>query len=248
MTASPPPILLLHGFGQNRRCWGHFGAALGRAHEVDALDLPGHGSAGAIEADLPTTADLVADAIDRERPAVVIGYSMGGRVALHVALAHPDRVAALVLLSATAGIEDEVERARRAAADEALAASVETDGVDSFVDRWLALPLFSGLPPEGRFADERRTNSARGLAMSLRRAGTGTQEPLWDRLAGLTMPVLLLAGAHDEKFAAINRRMAEAIGPNATFVVVAGAGHSVHLEQPMSTTAIVDDWLAALVG
>lgn len=245
MTAPPPPVVLLHGFGQNGRCWGPFGEALAVAHEVDALDLPGHGAAAVIEADLPTTADLVADSIRAARPAIVIGYSMGGRAALHVALAHPRKVAGLVLISATAGITDDDERAARVAADEALAAAIEADGVDAFVERWLALPLFAGLPPEMRFDDERRTNSARGLATSLRRAGTGTQEPLWGRLADLTMPVLLLAGAEDEKFTAIARHMAEAIGPNAALVVVDGAGHSVHLEQPTMTAAIVNDWMAA---
>ncbi|MFN8053377.1 MAG: alpha/beta fold hydrolase [Acidimicrobiales bacterium] len=240
------PVVLLHGFGQTGRCWGPLAPALATDHEVTALDLPGHGAAGAIRADLWTTADLVADAIEPDRPAALVGYSMGGRVALHVALAHPRSVRALVLVSATGGIDDDGERDARRAADDALAARVETIGVDAFVGEWLALPLFAGLPPEGRFEDERRSNSAAGLASSLRLAGTGTQEPLWDRLGELTMPVLIIAGQDDTKFAALAERLAAGIGAQATLAIVGGSGHTVHLEQPLLTADLVTTWLANL--
>lgn len=243
MTDRHAPVLLLHGFGQNGRCWGRLGAALSARHEVTALDLPGHGAAGAVHADLWTTADLVAGSIDPEHPAVVVGYSMGGRMALHTALAHPERVGRLVLISATAGIDDEAERDARRASDEALATHIESVGVDTFVDEWLALPLFAGLPPEGRYVEERRTNSARGLATSLRLAGTGAQEPLWSRLAELSMPVLVVAGQNDQKFAALAERLATGIGDNATLAIVGGAGHTVHLEQPTLTTDLIAAWL-----
>lgn len=274
MNDAPPPVVLLHGFGQNRRCWGQLASTLAdqtasdptahdptpTAHDptriahdptpttpdVTALDLPGHGAAGAIEADLWTTADLVAEAIDPSTPAVVIGYSFGGRVALHTALAYPDRVAGLVLISATAGIDDDTERESRRRADERLADHIEEIGVDAFVDEWLALPLFAGLPESGRYVDERRTNHARGLATSLRLAGTGTQEPLWGRLAELTMPVLVLVGEHDTKFRDLGERMAESIGPSATFVVVGSAGHTVHLEQPGMVADLVVAWLGQM--
>ncbi|MFN8053625.1 MAG: alpha/beta fold hydrolase [Acidimicrobiales bacterium] len=241
---SPRPIVLLHGFGQTGRCWGAFGDALAAAGPVTALDLPGHGAASAVMADLPTTADLVAESIDE--PSVVIGYSFGGRVALHLAVRHPDRVAALVLVSATAGIDDEAERAARVAADEALAARIEAEGVDAFVDEWLGLPMFAGLDEATQFVDERRSNSALGLSSSLRLAGTGAQEPLWDRLRALTMPVLVVAGQDDTKFAAIAEQLAAGIGPTATLAVVGGSGHSVHLEQPAATADLVTAWIGAL--
>ena len=117
-------------------------------------------------------------------PATYVGYSMGGRLCLHLALARPETVERLVLVSATAGIEDDDERATRRAADDALATSLERDGVDAFLDGWLAQPMFATLADPG--LDDRRRNVAAGLASSLRLAGTGTQQPLWDRLASLT--------------------------------------------------------------
>jgi 2-succinyl-6-hydroxy-2,4-cyclohexadiene-1-carboxylate synthase len=176
--------------------------------------------------------------------AVYVGYSMGGRLALHLALARPDLVDGLVLLGATAGIEVEQARAARRAADEALASDVEQDGVDAFLERWLAQPLFASLPPEAADRDDRRRNTAAGLAASLRLAGTGTQEPLWDRLATLTMPVLVLAGERDERFAGLGRRMAGTIGANASFAVVPGAGHAAHLEDPEAFLHVLRRWLA----
>lgn len=237
------PIVLLHGFGQDHRCWGPLRRALEAEHDVTALDLPGHGGAAAIEADLWTTADLVAASI--ESPATVVGYSLGGRVALHVALAHPEVVERLVLVSATAGIDDDAEREARRLDDESLAARIERDGVGAFVEGWLALPLFARLPSDGRFEEERRSNSAAGLASSLRRAGTGTQEPLWDRLGEIEVPALVVAGQQDTKFRRLAERLAAGIGPGARLAVVGEAGHSVHLEQPVVTAELVTAWLRA---
>jgi 2-succinyl-6-hydroxy-2,4-cyclohexadiene-1-carboxylate synthase len=167
---------------------------------------------------------------------------MGARYALHVALTRPDLVRRLVTIGGTPGIEDAAERAARRAADEALAAGIERDGVAAFLDRWLAQPMFAGLPPDPDALADRRRNTAAGLAGSLRLAGTGTQEPLWERLPGLAMPVLVIAGASDEKFAAIGERMAAAL-PDATFVTVDGAGHAAHLERPDATADAVARWM-----
>jgi len=238
-----PPIVLLHGFGQTGRCWGPLAPALARLRTVVRLDAPGHGDTGGEGADLPDTAHLMAEA---GGPAVYLGYSMGGRMALQLAVDRPDVVEALIVLGATPGIEDSAERAARHAADRALAARIRDGGVPAFVDHWLALPMFAGLPPEGRFEDERRRNSAEGLATSLERAGTGNQAPQWDRLATIAVPTLVVAGEDDERYAAIAARTAAAIGPHATTALVPGAGHSAHLEQPERFTALVLDWLADL--
>lgn len=237
-------LVLVHGFTQTARCWGPVATALAEGHEVVRVDAPGHGRSAELGADLPATADLLAEL----GPATYLGYSMGGRLCLETALRHPEAVDALVLVSGTAGIEDEGERTARRASDEALAQRIEADGVDAFLDHWLALPLFAGLPPQARCLDERRTNTARGLAASLRLAGTGTQAPSWDRLGALTMPVLVVAGADDAKFTALAHRLAEAIGTNATLVVVPGAGHTTHLEAPDAFLAAVQPWLDARPG
>ena len=233
-------LVLVHGFAQTARCWGPAGAALALDHEVVRVDAPGHGGSDGVRADLAATARLLADL----GPATYLGYSMGGRMCLETALRHPASVRGLVLVSATAGIDDESERAARRASDEVLARRLEAEGVDTFVDTWLSLPLFAGLPQEGRFDAERRTNTAAGLAASLRSAGTGTQEPSWDRLPNLAMPVLVVAGADDAKFAALAHRLVDAIGANATLAVLPDAGHSTHLEAPEAFLATVAPWLA----
>ncbi len=240
-----PRLVLAHGFTQNLGCWGAIADDLATDHEVVRVDLPGHGRSGQVEADLPATAGLLGDV---GGPATYLGYSLGGRVALHLALSRPQLVRGLVLIGATAGIDDPAERAARRRADEALADEVERTGVDPFLERWLAGPLFATLPPEAAFVDARRQSPATGLAASLRRAGTGTQEPLWDRLAALTMPVLVLAGALDDRFCALGRRLAEAIGATATFAAVPGAGHAAHLEQPSALLALLRPWLRVVEG
>jgi pimeloyl-ACP methyl ester carboxylesterase len=137
-----------------------------------------------------------------------------------------------------------VARAERRAADELLADQVERDGVAAFLDRWLAGPLFAGLPEAAAGRAERLANSPQGLAYALRRLGTGVQEPLWDRLAGLRLPALLVAGEQDAKFCAIARQMAAAIGPSARVAIVPGAGHAVQLERPAELAALVEAFVA----
>jgi 2-succinyl-6-hydroxy-2,4-cyclohexadiene-1-carboxylate synthase len=225
-----PRVLLVHGFTQTVRSWATVAEDLAADHEVVRVDAPGHGGSDAIRADLSRGAELLGDAGGR---ATYVGYSMGGRLALRLALDRPDLVRSLVLLGATAGIDDPTERGRRRADDEALADRIKRDGVDAFLHRWLAQRLFATLPDD---PDERAApaaNSPGGLASSLRLAGTGTMDPpWWDELNGITAPTLVLAGEHDAKFTALGGRLAAAIGPPATFRPVAGAGHAAHLEAP----------------
>ena len=161
---------------------------------------------------------------------------MGARLALHVALRHPSLVERLIVLGATGGIDDDAERDTRRRADNELADSIERDGVPAFLDRWLAQPMFADVPDD---REERLTNSAAGLASSLRLAGTGTQRPLWHAIRGLNMPVLVLAGANDPKFVAAGRRLADCIGGNAHFATIPSARHAAHLEQPLAFARIV---------
>jgi len=235
--------VLVHGFAQTARCWGPVADDLARDHEVVALDLPGHGAAPHPAQDLVATAALIGEQGGR---GTYVGYSFGGRACLRLALDHPDLVDRLVLVGATAGLDGEAARAERRATDEALARRIEAHGVGAFLDTWLALPLFSGLPERYHFREERLRNSAAQLAASLRLAGTGAQEPLWGRLGELAarrLPVLVVAGTLDTKFTALAERLATGIGPTAQLAPVEGAGHTAHLEQPEAFLAALRAWL-----
>jgi len=236
-----PRLVLVHGFTQTGRSWGPVAADLARDHEVVRVDGPGHGHSASLATDMVEGARLLGET---GGPATYIGYSMGARLCLHLALAQPQRVTALVLLGGTAGIEDAVARAARRRDDEALAVELERVGVAEFVGRWLARPLFIGLDEGAAGRSARLENTVTGLAASLRLAGTGAQESLWSRLPELAMPVLAVAGERDEAFIARAEAMAVAIGPNAEVAGVPGAGHAAHSEAPEAFLAIVRRFLA----
>jgi 2-succinyl-6-hydroxy-2,4-cyclohexadiene-1-carboxylate synthase len=220
-------LVLLHGFTQTGRSWEPLLPRLTPHFDVVTPDLPGHGERWNVRADLWQAADLVGEEWGR---AAYLGYSMGGRVALHLALARPDLVERLVLVSATAGIEDHRERARRREQDEERARALERNGVEAFLERWLAQPMFAGLQASQAGLDSRLENRAEGLAAALRLMGTGAQEPLWTRLIELTMPVLVVAGERDDKFSEIALQLGGWIGAAASLAMVPEAGHACHLE------------------
>ncbi|MGH9056545.1 MAG: alpha/beta fold hydrolase [Acidimicrobiales bacterium] len=241
VTGKGGPVVLVHGFTQSGGAWARVAEGLSRRHTVITVDAPGHGGSSGVAADLARGADLMVESAGQ--PAAWVGYSMGGRYALHAALRHPRAVTRLVLVSATAGIDDPVERAARRRDDAALAARVESEGVEDFLRWWLDRPIFSTLPPDAAALDSRIGNTAVGLAASLRLAGTGTQEPLWTAIGALEMPVLVVAGERDPTYLAHAHRMVGCIGGNATLAIVAGAGHSCHLEQPEAFLGAVEPFL-----
>jgi 2-succinyl-6-hydroxy-2,4-cyclohexadiene-1-carboxylate synthase len=209
--------------------------------------LSGHGRDPVLARSWHDEVGRLLELLRRERVerAHLIGYSLGGRVALHVALRHPARVRRLVLESTSPGIADADERAARTAADAALADAIERDGVPAFVDRWMAQPLFrtqARLDGDVRARERARrlACSAEGLAAALRTMGVATQGDLSARLADLVAPVLLVAGAGDDRYRAHAAAMAARL-PDARVVVVPDAGHTVHLERPAA-------WLATVVG
>jgi 2-succinyl-6-hydroxy-2,4-cyclohexadiene-1-carboxylate synthase len=227
-----PTLVLLHGFTQTRQSWRRTVATLAGRYRAVTPDLPGHGGMSERRpASLAATLAYLRALVDE--PYVLAGYSMGGRIALHAALAFPERVRRLVLVGASPGLADAAEREERRRADEALAGRIEEIGVEAFAEEWAALPLWEGQPDRVRAAAnaDRLRNTAPGLAAALRGLGTGALPPLWDRLGELTVPVTLVAGERDEKFRAIADRMAERL-VDARVVVIPGAGHAAQLERP----------------
>jgi 2-succinyl-6-hydroxy-2,4-cyclohexadiene-1-carboxylate synthase len=251
-----PAALLLHGFTGSASAWGEARERLREAGvEATAVDLPGHGArAGEVDPrrfTLEGVSAEVGDALTRiagdAAPPLLVGYSMGGRLALHCALAFPDRVGGLVLESASPGLATAAERAERREADEALARRLESAGIRPFVDAWEVLPLFASqrrldTAVRRRVRRGRLSNDPRSLAASLRGLGTGALPSLWDRLGQVSVPTLVLVGADDAKFVAIGRRMARAL-PAGTLRELPGAGHAVHLERPGAWVEAVMDFV-----
>lgn len=250
-------VLLLHGFTGSKESWLGLRRALvppcGNPRRVIALDLPGHGGTeiGADPADfsMGRVTEMMEELLDRLdiKSCSLVGYSMGGRLALHFTLDRPGRVERLALESASPGIADPAERAERVATDEALAALLESAGIEAFVERWEALPLFWSLAdlPESAKAELRRQRlacSPQGLAVSLRGMGAGVQPWLGDRLGEIRIPVLLIAGSRDAKFTRIGRDLRNTI-PDARIEIVEGAGHVPHLERPEEFECVVREFL-----
>ena len=247
-----PPLVLLHGFTGSTETWTPLAVTLDRFSTI-AVDLPGHGRSSA-PADptryaLPRFADdlaAVLDALNVDR-AAVLGYSLGARAAMHFALGHPKRLAALVLESASPGIGDDDERAARLASDAALADTIERDGVPAFVDQWERLPLWASqktLSSETRsqLREQRLANDPRGLANSLRGAGAGAEPSMLHRVGEIGIPTLLVAGALDMKYTAL-ARLLEARLPDARLALVPDVGHAVHLERPAVLADLVASFL-----
>ena len=249
-----PSLVLLHGFTGSSESWSDVGGELAKDRRVIAIDLIGHGRSSAPR-DVSHYAferavnDLaaIADQLGLGR-ATWLGYSMGGRLALGLALRHPGRVSSLILESASPGIQDEADRLRRIEADETLAQSIEDGGVEVFVGEWERLPMWENqrsLPHEVLAHQRalRLRNSAVGLANSLRGMGQGSQPSYWDRLGEIDVPVFLIAGSLDRKYAGIAGQMGVRI-QEASLSVVPQAGHAVHLEQPEQFAASIRDFLA----
>jgi 2-succinyl-6-hydroxy-2,4-cyclohexadiene-1-carboxylate synthase len=246
------PLVLVHGFTGSIDTWEPARSLLGSRHRVIAVDLPGHGGSSAPPRSwrLPEVVRAIMTALDRlgVSRAGWLGYSLGGRVALHAAMACPSRVERLVLESTSPGISDPGERSARAAADEALAADLERRGLPVFVDRWMAQPLFATLRRLGptalaRDRALRLRQSPAGLAAALRAFGVGVQEPLWEHLPALEVPTLLVAGAADRRYRGLATAMAARL-PHARVAVVPRAGHTVHLENPVPFWSVVGAFLA----
>jgi 2-succinyl-6-hydroxy-2,4-cyclohexadiene-1-carboxylate synthase len=245
--ATYPPrasLVLLHGFTGSTASWAAHVQAFAPYYRVITVDLLGHGQTGApadptryrIEQSAGDLALLLAAVAPG--PVNLVGYSMGGRLALYFAVTYPHRVQRLILESASPGLADPVARQERIRSDERLAGCIESEGIAAFVEQWEQLPLFASqhaLPEAVRIQlrTERMGNRAHGLANSLRGMGTGVQPSIWEQLPALATPTLLLAGELDPKFMVIAAQMAAHL-PHATLMSVPRAGHTIHLEQPLA--------------
>ena len=233
-SGSPSPDLGLGGPGG-----GQGGEGTGDVEIVsDTVDLsvaaPASPAQNSFEAEVDRLAAWLASRTNE--PVALAGYSLGGRLALGLLARHPERFCGAVLVGCHAGLRDAAARAERRAADEALADSLEREGIEAFVDRWQELPLFASQKrlPESLQAAQRARRLAHdpsGLAASLRRVGAGAMPNLWDRLASIEVPIALVVGELDTKFRALGETMAQS-WPAASLEIVPGAGHNVVLEAP----------------
>jgi 2-succinyl-6-hydroxy-2,4-cyclohexadiene-1-carboxylate synthase len=253
VTGEGPPVTLLHGFTQSGRSWQEVIATMPSGWRWVVPDLRGHGETR-IQPGAPCTMDactadleLLWDHLGLDRPHLV-GYSMGGRLALHVAARRPERLLSLLTIGAHAGLEEAAREGRRQG-DDALVRRIEQDGLEAFIDYWSALPLFAGLEGRGpsfvaQLRAERMRNTAAGLAASLRGMGAGQMEPLWDELGHMTVPSTFVAGQLDHGYVASARRLASVV-PNGRVEIVLRAGHTVHQERPEAFARVLVAHLAA---
>ncbi|WP_110114226.1 2-succinyl-6-hydroxy-2,4-cyclohexadiene-1-carboxylate synthase [Bacillus sp. CGMCC 1.16541] len=247
------PLLLLHGFTGSSETWKTFYTQW-KHYRLINIDIIGHG-----QTDSPSYVHLytmesmceVITCILRQlnvSKAHVLGYSMGGRLALSFATFYPQFVQSLILESASPGLETEIEREHRRQSDEALAQEIELKGIESFVNQWENIPLFASqkkLPAntQQHIRQERLQQTERGLANSLRGMGTGVQKSLWNELQAVDAPVLLLAGDEDQKFCQIAMKM-EKLLPKSTKKIISRAGHAIHVEQPQIFGTIVNEFIS----
>jgi 2-succinyl-6-hydroxy-2,4-cyclohexadiene-1-carboxylate synthase len=256
VVGSGEPLLLLHGFTGSMETWRSFIPSWSEQFQVILVDIVGHGKTESPEDvthyDIQNVALQMKELLDHLHieNAHVLGYSMGGRLAVTMACLYPKYVRSLLLENCTAGLESANERKERREKDERLADKIEQEGTRSFVSMWENIPLFE---TQKRLAQnvqeavrkERLANNPKGLANSLRGMGTGAQPSWWKDLQNLKMPVLLLNGESDEKFFRLLKNIEKCI-PRANFVKIDGAGHAIHVEQPEKFDTIVKGFLKTM--
>lgn len=249
-----PTLLFLHGFVGSSADWREVIGAMEDSTHCIAVDLPGHGASLGMPRDSYTIEGAaravirILDGLEVIRP-VVTGYSMGGRLALYLALRYPSRCAGLILESASPGLEDPGERAARRAVDESRAKRLESGDFEAFLRDWYAQPLFASLARDEnllhRTIEARRRNDPGELARSLRGMGTGSQPSLWGELEVLAVPALAIAGELDERYARISSRMA-GINRRIESEIVPGVGHTVHAETPTGYASLLGRFVDGL--
>jgi 2-succinyl-6-hydroxy-2,4-cyclohexadiene-1-carboxylate synthase len=227
-------VLFIPGFMQRGDAWRPVAELLPERYPSALLDHGAHTLEGRV-------AEIAAAA---EEGAVLVGYSLGGRLALRAVVRDPGRYAGLVTVGATAGLDDPSLRSARAEADDRLAAWMETAPIEDIVAIWERQPLFAD-QPEVLIEEQRPgrlSHDPAGLAMLLRTAGQGVLEPVWHELLTLELPVLAIAGARDEGYVAAARRIAD-VAPHGRAEIVEDAGHAVHLQRPQRVAELIEAFL-----
>jgi 2-succinyl-6-hydroxy-2,4-cyclohexadiene-1-carboxylate synthase len=234
-----PTLVFLHGFTHTGASWDAVSAALPETYRPLAPDIRGHGTASELE---PVDLEHVIGDVSRLAPDsfTLVGYSMGGRIALHVALALRARVRRLVLIGASPGIADPTERDRRRRSDERLADEIAHSGIEQFARAWARTPVLADQPPEVAAAvhADRLLSSPAGLARALRGLGTGALPSVWDQLGELVAPTVLIVGERDARFRQSASNMQRFLR-DAEIVTVAGSGHAAHLEKPEEVASAI---------
>ncbi|MEK6753263.1 MAG: 2-succinyl-6-hydroxy-2,4-cyclohexadiene-1-carboxylate synthase [Chloroflexota bacterium] len=239
-SSKNPPLVFLHGFLGSGQSWRNINVALQENYFCILPDLPGHGENTKLDINSPLNFDILTEWLLQlldEIPALkihLVGYSLGGRAALTFASRYPERILTLTLESASPGIVDKSERARRLVEDATRAESILEGGMSAFVEQWYRMPLFASLNSHPQklsaIKESASHNDPRWMAKVIRELSPGAQTPLWDSLPTLSFPVLLIAGGKDEKYVQVIHKMAEQI-PNCKHIIVPEAGHNVHAEQ-----------------
>ena len=243
-----PPIVFLHGFMGTGDDWTEIASRFADRFYCLLPDLPGHGEAS-LDGELGYSAwaSILKKTLDARKITCthLVGYSMGGRLALYFAITYPEMVEKLVLESANPGIDAESERAERAALDDKLAARLRRDGMGAFLEFWYNIPLFASLNEYPALKDElihkRADQNPENMARVLSELSPGLQPSLWARLPELKMPTLLVAGELDEKYCRITSQMA-ATQPEFKRVTLPRCGHNAHRENPSLFGEILNDW------
>jgi len=258
VVGSGPPIVALHGFAGDMTTWADFIPEAQKTHTVITIDLLGHGGSDAPKDPeryrIEHAATDIATVIHQLElsQACVLGYSMGGRMALAVAALRPNVCHGLVLEGVSPGLTSPNARARRRKKDETLAKLILNDGIEAFTNYWAGQPLFNSqkslpLNVQDRIRSQRLKSNPIGLANTLLAAGLGEQQPFHKYLPRLRIPVLCIAGADDRKFATIAQKMYRKL-QNGQLVVIPNAGHAAHLEKPQdfnrAVLAFVDESLS----
>ncbi|ARF18817.1 2-succinyl-6-hydroxy-2,4-cyclohexadiene-1-carboxylate synthase [Sporosarcina ureae] len=248
-----PAVVLLHGFTGSTATWRKTIEALMTDYYVIAVDLIGHGKTEApetmnrykMEEQIKDLYEVL-QKLEIEKT-VVIGYSMGGRVALGFTVMYPEKVTSLVLESSSPGLRTSEQQLARRTADAKLADRIEQQGIIEFVDFWQEIPLFQSQKKlsesqQQAVRNERLNQRPIGLANSLRGIGTGSQPSYWQSLEQLSLPVLLLTGSEDVKFESIAQEMMKSL-PNAQHETIKDAGHAIHVEKPQQFVTMIKSYL-----